>query len=326
MNEQVMSSRTVPAARGLNLRAQLARLPWFYIAAGALVLLAGSFRPNLIQPMLLMLILRQAAPLGLAVLGQSLSIRLRSIDLSFGGVAMLVSYIMTSGFLPLTEPALVAICLACGLAIGVVNAFFIIRLRASSVIVTLAMTMILGGIVTALSQFRAPGDAPEMLRFIGQTRIGILPAAALVWLGLLLPFAVFMRISTFGRYVEAIGDNPRAALASGIPYARVMFIGHMVSSMFAVLSAFLLLGFLGVGSLSIGSDLALNSLAAVILGGVTFGSGRGGVLGPSVAAFMLVFCFNFLTSMGLGEPGKQMAQGAIIAIAAIAYAARGMRK
>ena len=61
------------------------------------------------------------------------------------------------------------------------------------------------------------------------------------------------------------------------------------------------------------------------LGGVTFGSGKGGVLGPTVAAFMLVFAFNFLTSLGLGEPGKQMAQGAIIAMAAIAYAARGSR-
>ena len=66
----------------------------------------------------------------------------------------------------------------------------------------------------------------------------------------------------------------------------------------------MLVGFVGFGSLSIGSDLALNSLAAVILGGVTFGSGKGGVLGPAVAAFMLMFAFNLLTSFGLGEPGK----------------------
>ena len=77
--------------------------------------------------------------------------------------------------------------------------------------------------------------------------------------------------------------------------------------------------------MSVGSDLALNSLAAVILGGVTFGSGRGGVLGPAVASFMLTFIFNLLTSFGLGEPGKQIAQGAIIALAAIVYSARGAR-
>lgn len=111
-----------------------------------------------------------------------------------------------------------------------------------------------------------------------------------------------------------------------MPYVKVMFTGHILSSLFAVSSTMFLLSFVGVGSLSIGSDLALNSLAAVILGGVSFGSGKGGVLGPTVAAFMLMFAFNFLTSLGLGEPGKQMAQGAIIAAAAIAYAARGLRR
>lgn len=71
-----------------------------------------------------------------------------------------------------------------------------------------------------------------------------------------------------------------------------MFVGHILSSLFAVLSALILLSVLGVGSLSIGSDLALNPLTAVILGGVTFGSGKGGVLEPTVAAFMLVFAFS----------------------------------
>jgi ribose transport system permease protein len=325
-----MTTSPTSAAEGTReeslLGSALRNLPYFYIGAVALVLIAGLVQPNLLQPFLLLLILRQAAPLGIAVLGQSICIRLLSLDLSFGGVAMAVSYIMTSGVLPLPEIVLIGICLMFGAGVGAANAFFITRLRASSVIVTLAMTMILGGVVTAFTQLRAPGDAGEILRYFGQTRVSGLPIAVLVWLGLALCLAVFMRSAVFGRYVEAIGANPRAALASGIPYIKVMFVGHIMSSLFAVLSALLLLGVLGVGSLSIGSDLALNSLAAVILGGVTFGAGRGGVFGPTVAAFMLLFCFNFLTSLGLGEPVKQMAQGAIIAIAAIAYAGSRFRQ
>ena len=187
------------------------------------------------------------------------------------------------------------------------------------------MVLILSGVVTAFTQFRAPGEAPAFLRYVGQTRIGIVPVAVVVWIAVLIPAAIFLRRSVFGRYLDAIGANPRAAWASGVPYVRVVYAAHILSSLFAVLSAFLLLGFVGFGSLSIGSDLALNSLAAVILGGVTFGSGRGGVLGPAVASFMLMFIFNLLTSFGLGEPGKQMAQGAIIAFAAIVYSARGAR-
>ena len=304
----------------------LAKLPWFYIAAAALVLIAGLIRPNLMQPYLLLLILRQAAPLGLAGLGQSICIRLLSLDLSFGGVAMVVAYIMTSGTVDLPVGPLIVLCLGFGMLVGAVNAFFITKLNASSVIVTLAMTMVLGGVVLALAQYRSPADAPDLLRNFGRARIGMVPVAVICWLVIALAMAAFLRFSTFGRYVDVIGANPRAAIASGVPYVKVMFTGHILSSLFAVSSTMFLLSFVGVGSLSIGSDLALNSLAAVILGGVSFGSGKGGVLGPTVAAFMLMFAFNFLTSLGLGEPGKQMAQGAIIAAAAIAYAARGLRR
>lgn len=305
---------------------RLRGLPVSYLGTAVLLASADFFRPNLLQPFLLLLILRQAAPLGVAVIGQSLCIRLLSLDLSFGGVAMAVSYILTSGYFPFPEPVLIAICLLLSVAVGATNAFFITRLRASSVIVTLAMVLILGGVVTAFSQLRAPGDSPAMLRYIGQARIGMLPVTVIVWFAALIPMALFLRISAFGRFVDAIGANPRAAWASGVPYVRTMYLAHILSSLFAVLSGFLLVGFVGFGSLNIGSDLALNSLAAVILGGVTFGSGKGGVLGPAVAAFMLMFCFNLLTSIGLGEPGKQMAQGAIVALAAIAYAARGQAR
>lgn len=305
--------------------ARLSALPVSFAGTAALLAYAALARPNLLQPFLLLLIMRQAAPLGIAVIGQSLCVRLLSLDLSFGGVAIAVSYVLTSGYLPFSEPVLIAISLLLGLVVGATNAFFITRLRASSVIVTLAMVLILGGIVTAFSQFRAPGDAPELLRYIGQARIGMLPVTVLVWLAVLVPMGAFLRFSVFARYVDAIGANPRAAWASGIPYVKVIYAAHILSSLLAVLSAFVLIGFVGFGSLNVGSDLALNSLAAVILGGVTFGSGKGGVIGPAVAAFMLMFAFNLLTSFGLGEPGKLMAQGAIIALAAMAYAVRGAK-
>lgn len=297
-------------------------LPIAYV--GTLILLACAyfFRPELLSPLLLMLIVRQAAPLGIAVIGQSLCMRILSIDLSFGGVAMGVSYILTSGYVPGSQGTLIAISLVFGVAVGLANAFFIVRLRAPSVIVTLAMGILLTGVVMAFSQFRAPGDAPEILRYIGQARVWGVPLAPLVWFALLIPIAWFLRKSVLGHYIDAIGANPRAAMATGIPYPAIVILVHVASSVFAVISGFLIVGFVGMGSLDIGRDLALNSLAAVILGGVTFGSGRGGMLGPAVAAFMLTFLFNLLTSFGLGEPSKLMLQGAIIAVAAIAYAAR----
>lgn len=315
-------SDTADRSRGSRLLNLATALPIAYAGTLILLLCAYLFRPTLLSPLLLMLIIRQAAPLGVAVIGQSLCMRILSIDLSFGGVAMGVSYILTSGYLSGNEAVLIACALLFGAGVGLANAFFIVRLRASSVIVTLAMGLLLTGIVIAFSQFRAPGDAPALLKYIGQSRISGVPLAPLIWFALLIPVAWFLKRSVFGHYIDAIGANPRAALATGIPYGGIVVLVHVASSLFAVFSAFLLVGFVGMGSLDIGRDLALNSLAAVILGGVTFGSGRGGVLGPAVAAFMLTFLFNLLTSFGLGEPSKLMLQGAIIAVAAIAYSAR----
>lgn len=322
-----MSTATVAPKEGFGSGVRsagrfLVSLPFAYAGTAILLMFAYFSRPTLLSPLLLLLIVRQAAPLGIAVIGQSLCMRVLSLDLSIGGVVVCVSYILTSNMVPFSEPVLIVLCLLFGLCVGLANAFFITWLRASSVIVTLAMAMVLSGIVISLSQYQAPSDAPDIIRYFGQTRIGIFPIALLVWLALLVPAIVFLRISVFGRYVDAIGANPRAAWASGIPYVRVVTIVHVMSSLFAVFSAFLLIGFVGVGSMDIGRDLALNSLAAVILGGVTFGSGKGGILGPTVAAFMLTFTFNLLTSLGLGEPAKLMIQGAIIAAAAIAYSAR----
>ena len=248
--------------------------------------------------------------------------RCLSLDLSSGGIVVAVAYLLTSGYFDVSEPVSVALCIALGLVVGAVNGVLIVKARASSVIVTLAMTTILLGVVIALSQFRAPGDAPETIRALGIGRWGGVPIPVYVWLAVLLPAAWVLRATVFGRSVDAIGANPRAAALSGLPWLEVIFASHVVSALISVVCGFVLVGFVGAGSTTLGLDLALNSLAAVILGGVHFGNGRGGQLGPAFGAFMLTFLFNFLTSLGLGEPGRLMLQGAIIALAALAHSVR----
>lgn len=313
------AAQPIPTTEGRSLLWRFAAMPPAYAATLILLLLAALMRPQLLSLMLLPLILRQAAPLGLAVIGQSLVMRARSIDLSCGGVVVAVSYILTSGYFPLSPTMAMLACVLMGLAVGVINGVLIVRMRASSMIVTLAMAMILLGVVIALSQFRAPGPAPEFLRELARVRLAGLPVPVWVWLSVLILAALLLRLTVFGRYLDAVGVNPQAAALSGIPHLRVIFIGHVASALISVLCGFVLVGFVGAGSTTLGQDLALNSLAAAILGGVNFGNGKGGMAGPAVAAFMLTFLFNFLTSLGLGEPGRLMLQGAIIAAAALAY-------
>ncbi len=296
--------------------------PPAYTGTVILLIVAAFIRPQLLSLSLLPLILRQAAPLGLAVVGQSLVMRARSLDLSSGGVIVAVSYILTSGFFPVSSAVAMLMCVFLGLLVGSINGALIVWARASAVIVTLAMAMILLGIVIALSQFRAPGDAPEFLSDLATSRLLGIPVPVLLWFAVAIPAAILLKFTVFGRYLDAVGANPQAAALSGVPHLRVIFQGHVVSALISVLCGFALVGFVGSGSTTLGQDLALNSLAAAILGGVNFGNGRGGMAGPAVAAFMLTFLFNLLTSLGLGESGRLMLQGAIIAVAALGYSLR----
>ena len=122
-------------------------------------------------------------------------------------------------------------CVGLGLAVGVINGILIVKARASSMIVTLAVAMILLGIVIALSQFRAPGDAPEFLRELARLRVLGIPVPVLVWLAVLVPVALLLRSTVFGRYLDAVGANPQAAALSGIPHLRVIFVGHVASAL-----------------------------------------------------------------------------------------------
>lgn len=323
MTMKTLALRRSPTVTPLHrLVAWCAGLPPAYVGSVLLLVCAALTRANLVSPMLLLLILRQAAPLGMVAIGQSLTMRCRSLDLSVGGVVAAVSYLLTSGVLSVSTPLALLLCLLLGAGVGALNGVLIVRIRASSVIVTLAVSMILSGVVIALSQFHAPGDAPVMLTGFGSARIGGVPLAPLVWLAVLVPMALFLRLSAFGRLMDAIGANPCAAELSGLPHLRVPFIAHVVSGVMSVCGAFLLLSFVGVGDVTLGEDFALNSLAATVLGGVTFGSGRGGMVGPAVAAFMIVFLFNLLTSLGLGAAGDLMLQGAIVGAAALMYSLR----
>jgi len=287
--------------------------PSIWVLLG-LFLYCAVLKPMLLQMPFQMVIFRQAAPLGLAVCAQLLVMRCRSIDLSIGGVFILLT---TAWVSDLSAPWLIILSLAAGAAVGAVNGFFICAMRASSVIVTLATGTILVGLVLWWGTGYAPGSVPESIKAIGQGRVGPVPFAGLVWLGCVVLLAMPLHGMVYGKLLRAVGSNPQAATVSGLPIRRMLLSSHVAAGMLAALGGVLLSGYVGVSTSKLGADVVMNSIAGVILGGITFGSGRGGLVGPTVAAFALMLLFNLLNVFGAGEAGKLIVQGLVIATAAI---------
>tara|TARA_R110002094_G_scaffold195137_3_gene168264 strand:- start:2737 stop:3690 length:954 start_codon:yes stop_codon:yes gene_type:complete len=303
--------------------ARLIRVPPAYYVFVMLLAVIWFARPQLLNVNVMGIFIRQVAPLGILVLGQLLVMRVRSIDLSGAGVILLVNYVTSSGLFPDANIAFfAATSIAIGLAVGFFNGVMVGVRRSSAVIVTLAVNIILIGIVQYVASGKPPGDVPDFLRDIYGIKIFSVPSAVLFWVVLTLIMSLFLSRLVFGRYVDSVGENPTAAHFSGVPVARTVILAHTIAGLMAGLAGLVQTSSIAVGSIRFGLDLPLTAVAATILGGVIFGRGEGGVWGPFFGVMSFALLFIVMTTFGIQEPGKLIAQGLIILLAAIFYGLR----
>lgn len=323
---QQTDRRTIRPTLLLDLLRRAARLPPSYLLfAGMLVFLAVA-RPQLMNLNVMGTFIRQVAPLGILVMGQLLVMRVRSIDLSGAGVILIVNYLISSGTFPDASVAFfVALSLGCGLAVGLVNGVLVGVRRSSAVIVTLAVSIILIGIVQYLASGKPPGDVPDALRQLYGLRPAGIPMPILIWVAATVAMSAFLARSVYGRFVEATGESPTAAHFAGVPVAATMVTAHVLAGVLAGLAGLVQTASIAVGSIRFGMDLPLSAVAATILGGVIFGRGEGGVWGPFFGVMFFALLFVVMTTFGIQEPGKLIAQGLIILLAAIFYGLRTAR-
>ena len=308
-------------SRSSLLRAAL-RIPPSCVVFAVLLITLWVLRPNMMNPAILGTFARQVVPLGIVVLGQLLVISSRSIDLSAGGIILLVNYLISSGLLyswPLLP--IILLCLGVGLAVGLVNGLLVGKRRASAVIVTLAINIVLIGLVEYLANGKPPGDVPADFRALYNLRFWTIPAPVMFWIALAGIMSAFLGASVFGRFVWSIGSNPTSAHFSGVPVERTVVAAHVIAGLMSAVAALVQTSSIAVGSVRFGPELVMNSIAATILGGVVFGR-PAEVWGPFVGVLCFALLFVVMTTMGVQEPGKLIVQGLIILLAAIFYGLR----
>lgn len=293
-------------------------LPPAYFVFAALLVSLWIAKPQLMNLNVLGIFVRQVAPLGILVLGQLLVMRVRSIDLSGAGVLLLVNYMIASGLLngvPLTLVLLLSLGIGC--MIGLFNGYLVAKRKVSAVIATLAVTVIIAGFVQFLASGKPPGNMPELMNSTYKLKWGPLPVPVLLWVVLTGVMAVFLSRFVFGRFIMAVGENPTASHFAGVPVERTVLIAHVIAGLFAGIAAIVQSASVAVGSLRLGLEMPIDAVAATILGGVIFGRGDGGVWGPFFGVLCFALLFVVMTSFGVPEPGKQIARGLIILLAAI---------
>lgn len=294
-----------------------------WIAVAGVILVGFILNPRLVAPEQLAVIARQAAPLGLLAIGQTVVILGRGFDLSVGGVVAFVVVLAANLFGGRGDAgAVIAICLGVGALVGVLNAVGVVYGRVSPLIMTLGMAFILSGAALVLTGGAPTGQVPDDIRAISATRLLGVSYAVWIWAALAVSAIIVLRATRYGRCVYALGANPAAARLSGVPVRRVEVAGYVISGLCAAGGGLLLAGFVGSGSLGAGQELLLQSIAAAVIGGTAFEGGRGGVSGSVAGAFFLTVMGAILTGLGIARFGNLITQGIVITAAAALFRQR----
>jgi ribose transport system permease protein len=183
--------------------------------------------------------------------------------------------------------AAVVLCLLCGASIGAINALLIAGLGISSIIATLGMSSVLGGLVVAVS-----GNQDVVGLNAGFTNLGsesVLGIALPVWIMLGVAAALWFVLehTPGGRYIHASGAGLDAARLSGVRTTRWIAVAAMVSATVAALAGVLGTARIGAGDPQFGPPYLLAAFAAAFLGSTQLKPGRFNVWGTVLAVYVL---------------------------------------
>jgi ribose transport system permease protein len=173
-----------------------------------------------------------------------------------------------------------------------------------------------------LANGKPPGNVPQVIRDVYELRPMGIPFPVIFWATLAVGTSALLSKLIFGQWLSSVGENPNAAYFSGVPVQRTVVLAHAMSGMLAAVAGLVQTASIAVGSIRFGPELVMNSIAATILGGVIFGKGTGGVLGPFVGVLCFSLLFVLMTVLGVREDGKLVAQGLIIMLGAVIYGLR----
>lgn len=268
----------------------------------------------------------QYAPLMLCAMSQTACMLVGGINLALGTAMSLMTAICAVTMGPGTMGMIrgIVCTVGAGALVGLVMGLIIVYGRLPDIIVTLAFSYIWKGV--ALTVLPSPGGYvnPEFSKFLSSG--GIFPPAILI-VGLTLLGWKMFKTTKNGLNIYAVGGNARAAYESGINVKHTKLIAYLVSGIFLGIGGLLLAGQISSGDPTIGVSYQMNSVAAAILGGVSFLGGVGQMKGAVMGAFIFTSLVNLLFFTGLNAFWQYVVQGLILIAAigfnAIAYYRKG---
>jgi ribose/xylose/arabinose/galactoside ABC-type transport system permease subunit len=254
---------------------------------------------------------------GLIALGMTLVIVTGGIDLSVGASLALVSVVMGFAFsegLPLWLALILA--LLTGLLCGAFNGFFVTLLDLNPLVVTLGTFALFRGLAFVISDAGAVSQFPSWFEVFGQYYVGPVPLQLFVFILAAVAVGVLLSRGRFGRYVRAIGYNPRAARFSGVPVGRTIVAVYALTGLLVAVAAIIYTSRVSSARADSGLGLELDVIAAVVLGGASIRGGSGTIVGTVLGVLIIAVLRNGLFMAGVPTTWQLIVIGVVL-IAAV---------
>jgi ribose transport system ATP-binding protein len=263
-----------------------------------------------------------ALPLTCAAAAQAVVVISGGIDLSIGSVIAVANVLAarTMNEASFGQALWLALAiLVAGAAIGAVNGLLVIVSRVPDVIVTLTTGFIWGGVALLILEKPGGGAPPEfanlgtgtvITEWLSNSLVLLVVSVALVWIP--------VRMSRTGLRIYATGSDKIAAFRSGVNVELARLLAYVLGGLFSAIGGIGLTMTTGIGSPHAGVLYTLSGLAAVVIGGVSLTGGRGGVVGPVIAAFVLTLIPADLIFLNIDPNFGQVIQGTLIVLVVMA--------
>jgi 5-methylthioadenosine/S-adenosylhomocysteine deaminase len=278
--------------------------------------------PGFLGPSNLRSILVLTIPLALVAMAQTHALLVGYLDLSVGAMVSLgvvvASFLIGAGVTTTQLLAGVAAVLACGLALGLVNAGLVRGVKIPSIIATLATLSILDGI--SLSLRGTPGGTIDQdFTALLLTSVGPAPVALILVVVAAVGMDLWLHGSGGGLRLRATGFDERSAKRSGVHTNGVRVRALVLSALLATVASFFVMARTGIGNASIGSSYTLNSITAAVLGGAALTGGRATFSGTVVASGLLALIISALPFLGLSSEHGLMIVGVLVLLGIILF-------
>jgi len=201
-----------------------------------------------------------------------------------------------------------------------INGLMVRVARIPPVIATLSTYIALQGVALIINPVPDSTLGSTASSDLGASIGGLIPWAFIVAVGVGIVAELILRRRRAGMAIRAVGSSEPVAHRLGLRVGVTIVGAYALCAMFAGVAAVMLAVQIGTGDATSGQQYTLQSVAAVVVGGASIFGGRGTFIGALLGALLLTEVVNALPFLQLGNAWQFWIPGAVVLIAAGAYA------